>query len=263
MYELTKLLTALATPLSLAFLALLYAGFSTKRAPRLVCLTAAALLMFFGSARGVQLLLTSLENRYRTNTPASAPEAAAIVVLGGGLVNTNDPAGTTELSRGSERLWKAAELYHAQKAPLILVSGGNAPLCTHPPESKLAAGILQAWGIPTSAIITEEQSTDTRQNAVYSQRILAAKGITRILLVTSAAHMPRAAATFRRTGLTVFPVPADYLTGGEDEPVLLSLLPSAGAHFAGLSATSPSYISSRLPRYGVRGDVICPAGDPR
>jgi uncharacterized SAM-binding protein YcdF (DUF218 family) len=39
--------------------------------------------------------------------------------------------------------------------------------------------------------------------------------------------MPRAAATFRRTGLTVLPAPADYLTGGDDPPLLLSLIPTA------------------------------------
>jgi uncharacterized SAM-binding protein YcdF (DUF218 family) len=40
--------------------------------------------------------------------------------------------------------------------------------------------------------------------------------------------MPRANATFRRTGLTVFPVPADYLAGNGNEGILLNLLPSAG-----------------------------------
>jgi uncharacterized SAM-binding protein YcdF (DUF218 family) len=178
---------------------------------RQACFTAAAvLLLFCSSGPGSRLLLRSLESRYWGNT-ASAPSAEAIVVLGGGLVNTNNPSGAIGLGLDSDRLWMAAALYRAGKAPLILVSGGSGDW--KPAESVLGARILQAWGIPPSAILAEEESRDTHQNAVFSQRILGRKGINHILLVTSAVHMPRAYATFKRTGLTVFPVPADYLAG--------------------------------------------------
>ena len=134
-----------------------------------------------------------------------------------------------QLSPGSG-LWVADQLYRAGKSPLILISGGNAFDSKHPPESALAARLLIDWGIPPAAILTEQQSRDTHQNAVFTQRILAQRGIAKILLVTSAFHMPRAAAAFRRTGLTVIPIPADYLTATDnDTPFLLRLLPTAAA----------------------------------
>jgi uncharacterized SAM-binding protein YcdF (DUF218 family) len=187
------------------------------------------LLAIFASGAGAGAIQSSLERRTGAVTPAAAPQAPVIVVLGGGLVNSNDPSGNTELGPHSERLWAAAELYRAGKAPLILISGASPFDTIHPPESDLAARILKAWGIPDAAILTENQSLDTHQNAVFTQRFLAARGISRILLVTSALHMPRAAATFRHTGLTVVPVPADYQNGPDTSPLILRLLPNAGA----------------------------------
>jgi len=103
-------------------------------------------------------------------------------------------------------------------------------LVISPPESALAARTLISTGESPAAILTEQQSRDTHQNAVFTQRILAQRGIAKILLVTSAFHMPRAAAAFRRTGLTVIPIPADYLTATDnDTPFLLRLLPTAAA----------------------------------
>jgi uncharacterized SAM-binding protein YcdF (DUF218 family) len=219
-------LTTLASPLTFAIASLLYAGVSHKRTSRLVLLAAAALLLFCSSPVTSHLILASLENRPGGNLD-STPDAPAIVVLGGGLAYANARSGPVDIGPHSDRLWMAFELYRSGKSPLILISGGSGPGTT--PESLLAARVLRAWGVDSAAILTEEQSRDTHENAVFSQRILAAKGIDRIILVTSATHMPRASATFRRTGVTVYPVPADFITGGEDQGLLLSLLPTAGA----------------------------------
>jgi uncharacterized SAM-binding protein YcdF (DUF218 family) len=205
-------------------------------------------LLFLSSGFGARLLLYSLESRYTDNSVSSAPFAPAIVVLGGGLANTGHPSKTTQLGPKGDRLYVAFQLYRAGKSPLILISGGGPPNDT--PESALAKGILMTWGVPGSAILTDEKSRDTHQNALFSQRILAQKGIDRILLVTSAAHMPRAVATLQRTGLTVFPVPADYLAGSEGEGFWQTLRPSA----EGL-ADSGNVIKEWLgiPGYRVRG----------
>lgn len=183
------------------------------------------LLVFLSTGFGSGLLLHSLESHYSNNSVSSAPSAPAIVVLGGGLADEADPSRTAQLGQNGDRLWVAFQLYRAGKSPLILISGGSPPNDT--PESALASGILLGWGVPGPAILTEEKSRDTHQNAIFSQRILAQKGIDRILLVTSAAHMPRAVATFERSGLTVYPVPGDYLAGGKDEGFWQSLIPSA------------------------------------
>lgn len=219
-------LTALASPLTIGIFSLFYAGVSQKRMSRIVFLASAVLLLVCSLPVSSHFILASLENRPGGNLD-STPSAPAIVVLGGGLAYANGRSGPVDIGPHSDRLWMAFELYRAGKSPLILISGGSGSGTTA--ESLLAARVLRAWGVDPSAILTEEQSRDTHENAVFSQRILAARGIDRIILVTTATHMPRASATFRRTGLTVFPVPTDFITGGEDQGLVLSLLPSSGA----------------------------------
>ena len=91
------------------------------------------------------------------------------------------------------------------------------------------SGLLEEWGIPAAAIEVEEASINTRENALFSYRLLSARGIRKIVLVTSAMHMPRAAGAFRKAGFEVIPAPADFRTGwGAPNPVFL-WLPNAGS----------------------------------
>jgi uncharacterized SAM-binding protein YcdF (DUF218 family) len=82
----------------------------------------------------------------------------------------------------------------------------------------------------------EPNSRNTHENAVETQKILESQGISRVILVTSAMHMPRSYRVFQKAGLEVIPLPADYLVSQEDwdllfqpDPVvqLLNLLPTA------------------------------------
>ena len=220
------LFLALFNPLFFASLALAYAAYSLRKLPRAACLTALAVLLFFSSGAASNLILKSLEGRYEGQSVQAAPQADVIVVLGGYVHQRSGAARPIALGGAADRLWCAAELFRGGKAPIVLLSGGSpAPI----PEAMAAREILLQWGVPASAILTETASRDTHQNAVFSQRILTRLRLTRILLVTSATHMPRAAATFRRTGREVVPFASDFISGGESDELLPSLLPSAGA----------------------------------
>lgn len=74
--------------------------------------------------------------------------------------------------------------------------------------------LLLDLGVPAEAILLEESSRNTRQNASESAALLKARGIRRILLVTSATHMDRALGHFREAGLEVTPAPADFQNMG-------------------------------------------------
>jgi uncharacterized SAM-binding protein YcdF (DUF218 family) len=90
------------------------------------------------------------------------------------------------------------------------------------------ATLMESWGVPADSILRESRSTTTHTNAVYTAQLCRERGIDRIVLVTSAWHMRRALATFRATGLTVVPAPADH-QGFHDPFTLLSVLPDAEA----------------------------------
>jgi uncharacterized SAM-binding protein YcdF (DUF218 family) len=84
-------------------------------------------------------------------------------------------------------------------------------------------------GVPPAAIITETESVNTRQNALNVARVWTQKQWQSGYLVTSAAHMPRALAAFRMTGLDLEPWPADYKGGDPAISNLLDVLPDARA----------------------------------
>ncbi|MBA1233882.1 YdcF family protein [Stutzerimonas nitrititolerans] len=136
-------------------------------------------------------------------------QAQAIVVLGAGreradLAWQTDQPGHIAL----ERLRYAARLAKATKLP-ILASGGlhyGQP----PSEAALAAETLQR-DFATPIRWREERSRTTWENAVHSAAMLKAEGIERIVLVTSAAHMPRSRWCFEQNGMTVIAAPVGFL----------------------------------------------------
>ncbi|MGB6241987.1 MAG: YdcF family protein [Castellaniella sp.] len=141
-----------------------------------------------------------LEQRYPHASPASLPAAQAIVVLGGNTANgrqnwfeSYDPKNTIL------RTDTAARLYAAGRAPLVIVSG--AALDGGVSEARMMASALEQNGVPSAAIIQEDHSLTTHQNALYTAKMLRQHNIQRFLLVTSALHMPRAMASFQKQGL--------------------------------------------------------------
>jgi uncharacterized SAM-binding protein YcdF (DUF218 family) len=230
-----KILVLFVYPFTLS-LVLLTAGivcfWKRPRLARWFCIAALLLLVFFGAPPIAGTLLSSLESQYPDPGIAGSPRAEAIVVLGGLIHMPSSQHRNSALLGPSDRLLVALRLYRGGKAPLVLCSGGNFSFFGGGggmPESRVAGQLLQEWGIPGVAVIVEDRSVNTRQNATFSYKLLQERGIRRILLVTSATHMPRAAAVFRKAGFEVFAAPADFHTGWGGPAGLLQWLPDAGA----------------------------------
>ena len=201
---LSKIIPVFVYPLGLSLLLLGIAS-ALRRRPgwtRALCFSAFLLLLLFSSGVASELLLHPLEGRYEQVPIASVPAADAIVVLGGGTaIGPAVPGEAPELGNASDRLLYAARLFRAGKAPLVLFSGGNIPFLTpgqQVTEAEPSAQLLKEWGVPGAALLIEDRSRNTRENAVFSRQILQSRGAWRILLVTSAFHMPRASAVFQK-----------------------------------------------------------------
>ena len=148
--------------------------------------------------------------------PAQAsPAADALLVLGGAMQSAQPPE-QPHLGFGSaaERVWHAAALYRAGKARWVLLSGGSQPgQVKLAPEAEAMAEVLRALGVPASAMRLEGGSRITRENAVLSVPLVRQVGARRVLVVTSALHMPRALETlqmaFAGSGVTFLPASTD------------------------------------------------------
>jgi uncharacterized SAM-binding protein YcdF (DUF218 family) len=149
-----------------------------------------------------QWLRHGLTEPYQAREASSYPVADAIVVLGGGwMPDTEDVLDNPTVDDAYTRLGFGRRLYVAGRAPRILLSGGEG-------EAQRMAARLALQGIPPARMWIEGHSRDTHENAVNSARILHAAGVRRVLLVTSAIHMGRAVASFRKQGVEVIPAPA-------------------------------------------------------
>jgi len=209
---LSKFLPLFIYPLGIASVFVLLSIF-TQRFRRLqrILLIIAFIVLGVGGNRWVAYSLTrSLEWQYLP--PSEIPTADVIVVLGGGTESPDYPRQTVEVNGAGDRVIFAAQLYKQGKAPHILLSGGNIAFLSstsHNPSEDMRE-LLLLMGIPKDAIWLETQSRNTYENAIFSKKILQEKNIDRILLVTSAMHMPRSVGLFERQGLDVIPAPADF-----------------------------------------------------
>jgi uncharacterized SAM-binding protein YcdF (DUF218 family) len=153
--------------------------------------------------------------------------AQAIVVLSGGL-QTEAPeyGGDTAGARTLLRLRYGALLAHRFDLPL-LVAGGRPDQATRT-EAAVMADIL-ANEFAVKVRWQEAQSRTTAENATLSAAILHEVGIRRVVLVTQAFHMPRAARLFRAAGIEVVPAPTNFTTTGRSPLGPSDFLPRVSA----------------------------------
>ena len=211
---LTALISPLGTALALGLLAMILGLMRWRKSALLLAFVALAWLTGWSmpvTANWIQAQVS------RDHPPlvsdeqiARLPRAGAIVLLGGGINPATADRPWPDLGEAADRVWQAARLWHAGRAPVIVASGGHDPQAHTQSEAEAMRTLLLALGVPDQAILLEARSRNTRQNATDSAAVLAARDIRRVLLVTSASHMARALSHFKSAGLEVIPVAADH-----------------------------------------------------
>lgn len=124
-----------------------------------------------------------------------AEDADVIIVLGAGLRRDGRPG--PALTRRSE---KAAQLYHDGIASHVICTGGR-PQGIPRSEADACGEILRAAGVPAEAILLEEDSRSTEENALYAHELMQAQGWQQAVLVSDGFHLLRANWLFQRQGI--------------------------------------------------------------
>jgi uncharacterized SAM-binding protein YcdF (DUF218 family) len=172
-------------------------------------------------------LLWPLENRFPAWDPArGSPDG--IVVLGGAIsAEVARTRGTLALSEAAERFVASLQLANRYPRARIVFAGGNADLLLRGgDEASVAIHEYEEFGVAPNRLFAERKSRDTFENALFSRQVANYRPGERWLLVTSAAHMPRAIAAFRAVGFPVEAYPVDYQTTGLPEDFFPSSMPS-------------------------------------
>jgi uncharacterized SAM-binding protein YcdF (DUF218 family) len=216
-FVLSKTVAFLLLPSNLIFsiglLSILLMATRWRRVGARLALAGFVLLAVFGYLPVGKLLIHPLENRF---PPWDASRAApdGIVVLGGVL----DPGlthdrGTLAVGGAAARIFALGELARQFPAARIIFSSGSASLIAGgPAEADVLYRVLDVFGVPRQRVELERRARDTVENAIFSKAIAKPKPGERWLLVTSAAHMPRAVGCFRRVGFPVEAYPVDWTT---------------------------------------------------
>jgi len=231
---LSKILPIFVMPISLvlilALAALMLLRRDRKRAAAAFIVAAMAVLWVAATPFVAQSLYRNLEARYPPLPLAQVPEAGCIVLLGGALSPPLAPRVDVELSESVDRVYKTAQLYRAGKAKYVVATAGNQPWSLSPwAEADLIRDLLMEWGVPKDAIFLEGSSRNTRENALYSKNVIDSIHCETSLLVTSAAHMPRAVAAFQALNVSIVPVSTDLRVIDKGLPAPMDFLPNAGA----------------------------------
>lgn len=217
----TRLIEALLLPPGgLLFLGLLGLLLWRLKTGRWLLAISLSLLLLLSLPVVAELLFLGLERHPAVTTAqieAEQPEAI-IVLCGGRDLDAPEYGGDTVSQQTLTRLRYAARLARQTGLPVI-PSGGN-PGAIGIPEAKLSRDILQEE-FAVKVIGIESHSNTTWENARYTAQLLKTLGLSRILLVTDAAHMPRALYAFHRNGLQPLPAPTHFvsITGGEISPL--------------------------------------------
>ena len=134
--------------------------------------------------------------------PDSTATAEAIIVPGAGVLGPRCEPNLSAL----RRTMAAARLYREGRAPLVVFTGGAPAGDENCVVSTTMAEFAVQLGLPREALLVETRSHSTHENALFTRELLAARGVRRVLLVTDALHVRRAAACFRRAGFAVVTV---------------------------------------------------------
>jgi len=134
------------------------------------------------------------------------PAIKWIVVLGGGHVSDPNVPLTSQISPGSlVRFTEAVRIYRKLPGSKIVLMGG--PVFDPVPEVELTARIAEIMNVNHDDLVLEKMSKDTEEQAKFAKNIV---GNDRFILVTSASHMPRSVALFKKVGLNPIPAPTNH-----------------------------------------------------
>ncbi len=227
-FIITKILLSLILPPA-SLLLIMAAGFLIITFRRILggVLIASSFLLFYLLCISPvsDFLLQTLE---RSTPPVheSSGQTDAIVVLGGGIRNLSWLGLEPQPSAMSiERLVAGVRLYRELHIPLVIIGGNGNPFEQEIKEAGAMGRIAKDIGVPDKDIIAENAPRNTLESARAARKLI--KG-NRIILVTSAYHIRRSSAIFRKQGFDVVPAPAGYRSEQRGFS-LYSYIPRAGS----------------------------------
>ena len=217
LFAISKIVGFLTHPVSLSLammmMSLLAMIIGRLRSARILASTALLLgLATLVSPMGM-MLIHPLEQRFvRTPLPETVH---GIICLGGGVEGTISLArGVTEFANGGDRLYQTVLLAKRYPQAVIIYTGRES---ASDGRQDAAHAYFTSLGIDEKRLVFERASRNTDENVRFSKPLADNIGTGNWVLVTSAFHMPRSVALFRKHQWPVIAWPSDFRTTGTME----------------------------------------------
>jgi len=191
---------------------------------RWLSLTAAAALLLSAVPAVSNVLLRQLEEAYPARSVASVPEADAALVLGGIMSPVKEVGLTPEWSEAVERFEAGLALAQRGKVGRLLFTGD-----VRGSEGTALRREAILRGLPEARVEVIGAVGNTADEAAQLRRYARERGLKRVVLVTSAWHLPRAMRQFHGAGVELVPFPVDYRALPNRLLPYLDYIPNAGA----------------------------------
>lgn len=137
-----------------------------------------------------------------------------------------------EINDAGDRIIHGARLYKKGVCRRVITTGGwvDPALKSKLPEGLHNALLLMELGVDSSDILIDKKAKNTHEHGPYIAQILDSLGLPRkIVLVTSAYHMIRSEAVFKKHGFTVYPAPTDFQKFELRRTFIFNLFPNSGS----------------------------------
>ncbi|WP_258104744.1 YdcF family protein [Marinoscillum sp. MHG1-6] len=227
-FYLSKVLGILIDPFLWILVGLIYGLWNKKtNKPRFILPASLILLVLFSNPFLSNYAMRQWE--FPPINKADLPYTDIGIVLTGMAHPDFIPEDQIHFSEGADRITEAITLYHDGLIARVLVTGGISVIKKErTPESEALLPLLHASKIEQSDLFIEKQARNSYENARFTKDFLVHENLQdrRALLITSAYHMKRAMACFKKQGLDVIAYPVDYRSGPVDFDIQW-ILPSA------------------------------------
>ncbi len=215
-FFLSKTIGLMANPLAIILLFMLMGSvFRVKKYKKWSYRLGVLSFLFFSNFYLANLAMSLWE---KPAVPLDAiPRQYEVGIVLSGIVNLDHfPRDRTYFNKGVDRIYHAALLYQQKSIHKILITGGTGKIVPDNWDNSEALHLKQFlidFGIPERDILLEHQGQNTFQNAKYSKQVLldVYGQLPPAIIITSAFHMQRAEACFKKQGFSDYMVfPADY-----------------------------------------------------
>lgn len=217
-------------PIMVFLLIIVFGVYNNKRK---VIYISAGLFYVFSTPLFSNYLFKVIEGEYHRKSIEQISNADAIVVLSGMLKTIKvDDKLKYEFGGAVDRILSGIDLFKNNKASLLILTKGQLPWSLGMPEGEYLKEFAVKFGVPEESIVLTDNVQNTDQEAKSVKKLLNSNDV-KVILITSAFHMPRAKKVFEASNIKVIPFAVDFINSHQ-KLTFMSFIPSAGA----LSGTS-------------------------